>query len=703
MTSNDDFVLASGVAYFRDDFKALPYVVDALTTRSSTSDILKADLLLVEKKLANMLNSSSGALLDSTSSLSVVSKEFDASRAQIRDLRRRVAASMASFSGRRRDLNALSFRKAQIESALLLLEKIIACIQACHGPVSIEGASNLKKVMGLLPEIPEEISLQLQVRLQERKIAVSKLIKSVILESLSGKSNQDERLFEHITSLKDLDELDLEEFKANLNLPSPPSMQEVVLAAPLEKPIVIASFTKPMFLMFPDLDSILIVENYIKLLIDWADLLLSRSAQFDAVIKLIGVPQKIVFHAETLKLVEERLEKELRPILDVYTQKAKTYVPKAPRHFIRHQTSLNKPVFQGGFQPSPYFLTFIHDSLFKFSEQRGLKRLQFFLQETCETSLRSLINRDISALFELNPNAKASEFIRSTTRLEQIVLELRTSVFSKISGLDVKMLLQDISTPVIHALKKRIDSAVDSASLALIAKSSKFVSSLRKNPLFLAIESRRRGDEPPTRSLLIETSFDYLKESSLDIEGYKEETEKRKSSQLFSDLPTLIALHSCLHRLAKSISEEKTEFASLGDYCLFCACADILLELKLVESDIQLYASMIRFIRTQIENWVESPAVFDFIFLPLCFSICMKIVNEPKLTLDDIFILRNAFAAALVGASVDPFGDLDIFDSLFFKIRLRDVDKEDEIIPAKEHKSILETRLSLAKPALFMS
>lgn len=724
----NDLVLASGVVYFNEDFKALPQVVNALTTRSSTTDMLKTDATAIDKTLAKLLENGSEALLESTSSLSSVSIEFEASKAKVRDLRRRIAASMASLSGRRRDLNGLSFRRSQLETVLGLLQNIEICLRACHGPFSTPvglDADALKKAQyiystQLKAKLDPHLANKIENRLEERKIGVSKLLRTQLLDSVSGRGSHDEDLINTLLRLQDLGELDealLDALRPDIRKPPPTKQQSL-------------SFVKTMdqvhcdFLSFPKIDSIEQIVGFVQALIDWGNLLMDRSIYFSSSLRSI---QKQTSHSkDTWNAIQEKFEAELRPLLDAFTSSSfssATDSNQRPRHYIRiKKQPVDSSVTSGGpkFKSSPYHLSFICEPLISFirhhKQEEGESRLMKFLRETCETSLRSVVNRDVASLFELSLDSKPSEFVRSTTRLECVIQELRSRVLERIEICDHETLLLDVSNPYIHACRQRIDGAVDAQASALIARGgSRFVNMMRKDPLFLAIDARRKGDPPPNRQMLIEASFDHAQAS------FQETTEMTKPSN--SELSLLVSLNCCLQRVAKCVlsRDEKNEFVSLADYSIFAARADIQLRVDYflnrlreiscnkiddekngilqVNQVIDQISSELRRMRLSFEFWAESSAVFDFLFLPMCYQICKTIsrliVSRFAMfsTLNQIFSLRSALAAALVDASDDPFGDLGMFDVLSLALRLTDKDSKEKEFDNFAAKELIKSKL----------
>lgn len=796
-------VLNSGVTYFSDTFHALPEVVQSLTTRSTASDSLKQDLLKVERSINDNLDTTSESLVQVGGTLTSVAKDFEYTKASARDLRRRVEASVAGLTSRRRDLNALTFRRTQLQHGLRFAEDLEFVLKACQGQLNdwdvVVDADRVAKAQGLFETSlrtriegnSKEIAGKIQQRIAERILRVIKILTLRCVETCTGAGPKDMALADGLKRLSEFGALN-DAIKQSINkelFKSPPVglwdenlttlLSTTTTTSSLNDTSFIArdeSQRQHAFLSFPSSNSAQRTVSAVQKLINWGDFMMDRashasnsikqlkiaSTDSDEFLKSIGSAIAVLESNENQvwKWIQECIERELRPRFDAFgVLSEKRVADERPRHYKRKPAGFNaakvssmsetmKSHRDRGEEGSPYHLAFVCETLVNFAQKYDSARpgtagrLKQFLRETAETSLRSVINRDAAALFDLKPDSKPSEFYRSGCRLESVLIEMDESVLRRIKICDAKVLLSDVCKPFLHACKKRINSAVDSGCSAWVAGGGvRLVTSLRKDPLFLAIEATRRGDPAPNRSALLEATYDFTKQFE-QLHSFKND----KQTAPCSDLSTLVALHAILHRVADHVaSDERDDFVSLGDYALFSAKADVGLGVESYLGRIRdvavqkmdargavsigssattptdaflRVAESIRRARAAVECWTESPSVFDFLFLPVALSsgkIASRAVLNPLLSADisreSLFAVKSAFACALVGSSVDPFADLQIFDVVALAFRLvnarraksSDTSDQDALLERDENIAALKSRLTKELPSTMTS
>lgn len=659
----DSVVLTSGTAYFDESFQALPRVLDALTARDSTRDVLASDAVLVEKKLAALLESSSQVLLDAVSNVSSVASDFDGSRARVRDLRRRLQATIASFSGKRRELNSLHFRKTQLDVQLALLEQVEVCLLAAEADPS-EEVDELRKALTLLDgslrsSLPQNLSSKLESRLLDKKNQRAKLVQSKLENYLAGFSDQYDSLKADLFSLKELNELTpvLETVAQRYQFTRPPSRSQGP-SGQVGTNLVL--FSNLHFLSVPKLRALEHGAEYVGRLVAWSKRLLHAGQAVEATCAKLASAKSSEhrFYQSAKEHVEQTLVAELGLLFRLETQDDMPATSSLSLY-----TGLDKFLLDEGkkeeeaimveshMQSSPYMLLVTHQILSSFAQEESLAQVSTLLHNEGEKSLQTEIKQDIksAALKELGPQAKPSEVLKHANRLRAVVSEIRLVLGDLHLAKVAQDVLEDITTPFLHASKQLIDAAVDSTVVAFMDQNEGFLSNLRKSPLFQAIESRRKGDEPPARELLLDASFSFLRAHPLD----RTQIAHRTSA---SDLSTLLASHTAIHRVALACEVNRTELLSLADYALFAACVDLLLQQETNKQHPYQLRSALRDTRQRIEFYVESPAIYDFLFLPVCFWTCEHLMDTKRFS--DGEILRLTFASTLVDATKDPNADL---------------------------------------------
>lgn len=730
-----DLVLASGVAYFNENFNALPYVVDALTTRASTVEALRSDAAAVDRTLARLLDKGADTLLQSTSLLTNVSSEFEESRAQVRDLKRRVGASLASLSGRKRDLNGLSFRQQQAEHALRILESVETCLRACQGPLQLPirpHADGLKRALfvfknSLQGKAPPDILAIVKARLDERQLAVCKLLRSQLLDSVSARGPEDADIAATLGELKDfgaLDETLVDASRTDLKL-NPPARES---RFPHQKTLRLIICD---FLSFPNMESIENVLAYTEVLIQWGDLLMHRASQLTFGLKVLGKPSN--FTEETWSFVQDQVERALGPLLDAFstsnssTAATQTTSVKSdgvfrPKHYSRRKgASVVKDIDgvksdhdvksaslvthqRDKIESSPYHLAFVSKPLLEFvrrQDPREIGKLAKFLRSACENSLRSVVNRDSASLFELSPTSRVPDFTRVALRLTRVVDELKSRVLDHVEICSPRMLLMDVCIPFVHACRTRIDSAADRLASAWIASGgAKLAQFLKSDPLFLVMEAIRAGNDVAERRMLLDASLDHLRQHQSSGVAQAKEEEWFSTRSLgedvlpHSDAAILVGLSACLQRVASLVpgeKEHKDEITSAADFALFVTRADLGLRVDAslkafaqekidFEECVRRIAESVRETRTAVEEWVEMKAVLDFVFFPSAFRVCRflsrVLSNASKRDLvkqmdqDRLFALHSAFCCGLVDASDDPWSDLNMFSVVQHALRV---------------------------------
>ncbi|KAH9253596.1 hypothetical protein BASA81_008432 [Batrachochytrium salamandrivorans] len=593
--SSDELVLASGVGFFSEDFQALPKVVEVLLTKSTKSSLivedLKSDLLAVDHALSTLLFNSTQAsddLVASSHLLVSLGAEIESNKAELRDVHRRISNSIATLSGKRRDLNSSSFRKTQVESGLAMLQRLQQCLVA-----------KTPQELALAQEICTQSGFQIELQTRNTSLELKRQIFGLFREK-HGQAQM--RLL-----LQDLFQVDpeqhahmvgeIEAFVVN----SEPSEFETG-----RQPSVgltrLANHELKFISLFPSENDCHRTVGAVRSLIEWGDWVM----QLRPLLPNVSAESLVITKTQQLlKILFENGED------DDALQSLPYY--------------LAQPLTDGKLvsKPSAYFLSLIANDLVEFATRHAFSAVLVYLKHVYSTLLLGLIQQE-AKLTNCSLNT-ASECYDSFHELRGLAKELDLMVFYSLSclGLDNYVMLH-VFDPFVQLVLDELDVALDD------------VEALKQDPLYQALI--RTNNTVANRDLLIEASWEYFQSQNTNASS------SRMKPIPESKIPVLVVLHDCF-----STQEDLKQW---GDLALFRAREALCVLIDTELHSLHGLDLLLRQTQYNLEFWVQSNAVMDFVFLPVCFKICQAYATREDLTLEDLFWIQSAFQNQVVEAMV---------------------------------------------------